>query len=733
VAPLGGCSSGSSTPQPFTPTGDGSVTVEGGSDTSTSGSGDDSSLGTDSGTPAQGEAGVDATVFIDGGGGLVSPTTLDFGLVPCGGATPAGAQTFTITNPGTSSAAWTASLGKGTSSTFTLAPASGTLSAGQSAQVTVTPLAVPKVASTATGALGDLVNVTVGSSSVNVTLQETAQGAVLVFNPGSIPFGSDPVGNPLTTNFEVENVGNLGLSDVTLTLTGDPSFTLLDSTAVDAGESSTIEAADAGTSPRSTVAFTPSATGSVSGNIAVTVGASDVLCSPLPSPIGLSGTGTSGKVVVSPTSFVLTPDGVNQYVPCGEAALPVTVAIQNIGTAGFTWNATLQHGNGTFYTLSATSGSVNPMATTNLIVTPKLIPGTASTAANAFGDTLTITTSAPSDLPHTVTFNETAQGAIIARSINSLGFGNIGLGATNTQSYTFSNTGNMDAVLSFANGSGAFVENTPLTVGAGTFASESIAFTPTMLQTYSDLSLLSLQTNVPLCGALPGNFTLSGTGVNPTLTAVPSTLNFGSIPCGTAATSTQTFTVTNNGPATTFSAIMLKGAGSFFGVQPASGNLTAGGTAVLTVSGLTIPSTASTTTNGFSDTLQVMTGAGSVVDVTLNMTALGAVLGLSKANIAFGTTAPNTTVTSPLTVNNTGNYLTSVTVTAASMPVSPSVFGVTPGTGPVAGGQTMPITASFDPTPVTATSYTGTLSVTAPLDTPLCGPLPSIPLTGTAN
>jgi hypothetical protein len=373
------------------------------------------------------------------------------------------------------------------------------------------------------------------------------------------------------------------------------------------------------------------------------------------------------------------------------------------------------------------------MATTTLTITPKLISGTASTAANAFGDTLTITTNAPMDQPHTVTLSETAQGAIIARSANSLGFGNVGLGATSTQSYTFSNSGNMDATLTFLNGNGAFVESSPLTVGAGAFATEPVSFSPTVLQPYSDLGLLSLQTSVPLCGTLPGNFTLTGTGVNPTLTAVPTTLNFGSIACGVAATAGQTVTVTNNGPATTFSAIMLKGAGSFFSVQPSSGNLAAGGTASLLVSGLTIPSIASTASNAFGDTLQVTTGTNDTVDVTLNMTALGAVLAFSKANIAFGTTAPNTTVTSALTVNNTGNYSTDFTVTAVTTPASPSVFGVMPATGIVASGETYPITASFDPTVVAVASYTGTLSVTVSPGDPLCAPLPSIPLTGASN
>jgi hypothetical protein len=732
-------------------------------------SGDEVTNADDSAEPIEAEAAppIEAALDaagVDGGPPGVAPTTLDFGMASCGSSTPAAPQTFTIDNPSTASVTWTAALGKGANSAFTLAPAMGTLTPGQSTPVTVTPLVVPQASSTASNGLGDVVDVTLNNSSVNVTLQETAKGAVLVFNPTSAAFGSTPLGSPLTTYFEVENVGNVSLNDVTLTLTGDPSFTLPGGTIsyvgapVDAGmnaeggaaaesgtstdagtgadattstEATETEVVDAGASPRSSVTFSPTSTTPVTGSVAVTVGASDTLCAALPPPLALSGSGTNGKVVVSPASFIATPDGVNQMVPCGQAGLPLTVTIQNIGNAAFTWTATLLHGNGTFYTLSATSGPVGPMASVPVMVTPKLVPATSSTAPDAFADTLTITTNAAMDVPHTVALHETAQGAIIARSLNSLNFGNVANGTTSTQTYTFSNTGNVNATLTLTNGDTAFVQTTPLlaSAGAGVFTTESVSFQPTLTQPYSDISLLALQTPVPLCGALPGNLTLSGTGTNPSLTATPSTLNFGSIPCGTAALNTQTVNVTNNGPATTFSAVLLKGAGSYFSLNPTSGSVTAGGIVPIVVTGNMIPSTASTSSNAYGDTLQVTTGTNNVADITLNMTALGAVLAFSKANIAFGATPPNTPVTSPLTVNNTGNAPVTVTLVP-----SLGVFTTTPMTGAVPAGTMLPVTASFEPTSITPPSYSGTLSMTVPMGAYLCGPLPMpIPLTGTAN
>jgi hypothetical protein len=778
VVPSIACSSGHATTQasPDTETDSAVADVSSNADVTTGAN--DASTAMDVEASAPLEASSDGA-GVDGGPPTVSPMTLDFGLVGCGSTTAAAVQTFTIDNPSASPVTWTASLGKGTSSAFTLAPTTGMLAPGQSANVTVTPLAVPKSSSTAANALGDLVNVTLNSSSVNVTLKETAQGAVLVFNPASLPFGSTPVGSQLTANFEVENIGNLAVSNLTLTLTGSPAFTLVGATSIepvgtgegDAGEADAggadgatgdaaggdataadattgdanaavlMETADAGANPRSTVNFLPTSASPAAGSIAVAVGASDVLCAPLPTPLSLSGTGTSGKVTVSPTSFVLTPDGVNNYVPCGETALPVMVTIQNSGTAPFNWNGTLEHGNGTYYTLSATSGVVTPTSSASLTITPKAVPGNASTAPNAYGDILTITTNAANDVPHTVTLNETAQGAIISRSLGTLNFGNVAMGTTSTQTYTFTNTGNMDATLMFSNGNPAFVQSTPLTVsaGSGIFASESVSFQPTMVEQYSDIGLVSLVSSVPLCGAFPGNLALAGNGTNPTLSAVPGTLNFGSVPCGTAPTSSQTVTVTNNGPATTFTASLLKGSGSPFTLQTstgtvgsngttASGTLDAGGNVVFTVTGATIPFPASTAGNAFGDTLQVVSGLNDTADVTLNMTALGSVLTFSKSSpIAVGTTAPNTTVTTTLSLNNGGNYTANVTLATTS------VFGIAPMSGMVASGQSLPLTASFTPTAPGAMSYMGTLSASLPAGAPNCGTLPSATLTGTAN
>jgi hypothetical protein len=730
IAGCGGASGGGAGSTP-----DASTTMEAGKDSSMDvDAAADAYQAPEVSVEAAAEAGPEAG-SADGGPPGVSTTTLDFGLVNCGST--ANAQTFTIDNPSFASVAWTATLGHGAASPFTLSPATGTLASGGSVQVTVTPNAVPTSASTSANALGDVVTVSLNSSSATVTLSETAQGAVLLFVPATLPFGPVPLSaGPDTEFFGVQNEGNVD-ADVTLTLTGDPSFTLPSSATTQA-----LTVMD-GSSDDSSITFTPTTTNNVTASVAMTTAPGLVLCSPLPTPLAVSGNGTNGQVAVSPAQIVF---GTNGLVPCGTNAQPQTVTLQNTGTASFTWSGVLTHGS-TYYTISPASGTVTASSSVPVTVTPKPIPATSTTTPGEYDDTLTITTNISGDSPHLVGLEETAQGAIVVRSTNSVSFGNVGVGGTSAQQITFANTGNVSATLVFANGSSSFVQTSPLTVGAGTFASESVSFSPTALQTYGDIGTVALDTEtadggvapvVPLCGALPGDLTLSGTGTNPTVTAAPSTLNFGDVPCGQTGTALPT-TITNNGPATTYTVTLLKGTSSYFSVAPASGSLTAGGTAQLTVTPAMIPQYPNTTSSApFSDTLQLVTGGGTIVDVTLNMTPLGAILAVSKPT-AFGPITHGTTTSQTVTVTNSGTGGATVTLTtswttlgdAGSPDGGTDPWTVAPASSSVTASGSAPYTVTFGPP--AAGTYGGTLTVSAPTAS-LCAELPApIAISGTAN
>ena len=85
-------------------------------------------------------------------------------------------------------------LAGGTSSPYTVSGPS-TLAAGAMGTVTVTPRPVPAVSSTAPDAFADTLSIVATGGPVNetqtVALHETAQGAVLTLNPGSLTFGGN--------------------------------------------------------------------------------------------------------------------------------------------------------------------------------------------------------------------------------------------------------------------------------------------------------------------------------------------------------------------------------------------------------------------------------------------------------------------------------------------------------------------------------------------------------------
>ena len=214
------------------------------------------------------------------------------------------------------------------------------------------------------------------------------------------------------------------------------------------------------------------------------------------------------------------------------------------------------------------------------------------------------------------------------------------------------------------------------------------------------------------------------------MSANPSTLNFGFVPCGQTAPSALTTTIQNNGAATTYTAQLL-GAGLVVQRSSSWVALAAGGSAQITVTPQMIPVVGTTSSSFYGDTLQIVTGLGTIVDVSLNQTALGAVIAFSKGSINFGTTPPNTPVSTPLNVTNSGTAPANVTLT-----VNPagSPFSMSPSSGTAAASVFLPLTATFDPTAAGAQTYNATLSVTVSPSTLLCQPLPAaITLTGTAN
>jgi hypothetical protein len=163
----------------------------------------------------------------------VSPTNLNFGLVQCNSAPPAGQQ-ITISNKGGAST-WSGTFGRGVQnqpSYYSLQDGSGntiaagspqTLPAGTNVTVVVVPNPIVPPANTSPNAFSDTLTITTtasGDSPHVISITETAQGAFLTFNPLSINGNPPGLGSTGAEGFQITNSGNLAASYyITVTMT----------------------------------------------------------------------------------------------------------------------------------------------------------------------------------------------------------------------------------------------------------------------------------------------------------------------------------------------------------------------------------------------------------------------------------------------------------------------------------------------------------------------------------
>ena len=208
----------------------------------------------------------------------LSGSSLTFGtagLVPCG--TTAGAQTVSVTNNSSQTLTLALTLAGGAASPYTVSgPA--TVAASATAMVTVTPKAIPATASTTTDGFADTLSIGatggVVSESHTVALHQTAQGAILTFNPTALSFSASG-----SKAFTVNNSGNLS-APYTLAVGGTNAS--LYTVGPSAGTAS------GGCSVSSSATYARPLLG---GNTSAAVASSTSVgrCAPLPAPLALTG------------------------------------------------------------------------------------------------------------------------------------------------------------------------------------------------------------------------------------------------------------------------------------------------------------------------------------------------------------------------------------------------------------------------------------------------------------
>ena len=421
-----------------------------------------------------------AVVTVSGNGttpGQISatPSALSFGNVPVGTTQ---SQTATLTNSGGSSAIISQAVASGTGFSVSALTLPLTLSAGQSATLTVA--FAPQASGSATGN----VVLTTSTGTLNIPLSGSGLAAgSLGASPASVNFGSVQVGSDQTRTITLTNGsgssitvsaasatgGGFGLTGLSLPLT------------LAAGQSATFSAS-----------FSPTAAASVNGNITVTSTASNSTLS-----ITLSGTGvTQGSLAANPTSinFGSVQVGVAQsrsetLTNTGGASISVSQA--NLTGAGFTIN-----GLNVPTTLNA-----GQSLTFNVVFTP------AASGSASGGLALTATGAVP-NLALSFTGTGTSPGQL-AISPGTFSFGNVTVGSTQNKAGTLTASGASVTVSAATSSNAEFTLgglSLPATIAAGQSAAFTVTFAPQASGASSgSITFTSNATNGPFTAGFTGS------------------------------------------------------------------------------------------------------------------------------------------------------------------------------------------------------------------------------------
>jgi hypothetical protein len=604
----------------------------------------------------------------------ITPATVSFGNVPVGKAT---SQKVTIANTGSG----TINITQATASNaqFTI-PSTGwpmTVPSGQSGNlmVSVNPSAAGNVSGTLT-VQGDQ-----GTSPVMVSLSAmgvTSQPQIQVGSK-SVDFGSVAVGEQGAASLTITNGGS---ADLTISM-------LTASTGFSVNGITTPATIPAGQSISLTLGFKPSVAGAQTGSI--TIASNDPN---IPSTsVALTGKGTTAAV----GQITITPASYNFGSLVDGQSKTATFTISNTGNA----SATIAQisVNGVAFSETGLTAPATLAAGQSTSFTAQFAP----TTAGALAATVSVSYSG-SSTPAVAALTGTGVAATqsISAAPSNVTFGNVNVGANNTQSVTLTNTGNSSLTISKISVTGQDIQTsgvtTPMTLIAGEKTALGLTFSPKASENVSG--------NVTVTTA-DGSTTviaLGGSGVQGALTMTPSSVNFGNVTVG--SNGSQTIRVTNSGTGSvTISQVNLAGSAfSNSGVSlPIS--LAAGQSSTFTVQ--YSPKSAGATSGSVSI---VSNAAQTTSTIALSGTGIASTqtLSLSTASINFGNVNDNTTSASQsVTVTNTGNA--SVSISAISL--SDGAFSLSAAGTPVTLSPSQTVTFGVQFSPTAAGTKTGTISV----------------------
>jgi centrosomal CEP192-like protein/HYDIN/CFA65/VesB family protein/ASPM-SPD-2-Hydin domain-containing protein len=502
-------------------------------------------------------------------------------------------------------------------------------------------------------------------------------------SPEALTFPSQVFGTASSAQtVKLTNTGSLALTATAIAMSGDFSETdNCRNVSVAVGSSCSIQ-----------VTFTPTATGSRSGQMTISANLYGGQ-----STVALSGTGIAAGVVS------MTPASINfGQVAVGAMSSPLQVAVANNSAAAVAITSPGPFTSAPFTISSNACGTASLAADTDCQVTIEFQP----TQPGAVAGTLTLIDGAGTQ---TVTLNGTgAAPPTDVLNATSIAFPATAVGQLSAaQTVTLTNTGDLALTSIAISVSAGFQSsnNCGTQLAAHSACSISVVFAP--VQVGSQTGVLSVG---DITRAQPQTVALSGSGVQAAVLAVnPTSLSFSTQSVGVAsAPATLTISDTGGVAAANVGFQITGTAASSFatGSSTCTATLTSGGNCAVQVT--FTPNGA----GGSAATLTVTSSTLGVKPVTVQLNGLGHAasgLNVSPAQLTFAATLTGTSsAAQTVTVSNTSSNQASQLLLSIS-----AGFALTQNTcmATLAGGGSCTVGVVF--APIAAGTVTGALSVTS--------------------
>ena len=517
------------------------------------------------------------------------------------------------------------------------------------------------------------------------------QATLATLSTTALDFGTELVGSTSAAQtVTVTNTGTAPLTTSSVTITGTNAADFAKTADTCTGAS-----VAPGDTCSVSVSFTPAATGSRTATLTFTDNATGS-----PQSVSLTGIGIAPVVSLGQTSLTFA----NQLV--GTTSAAQTVTLSNTGTADLTITSIVASGDFAQTNNCGSTVTAGGNCTISVTFTP--------TATGARTGAVTITDNA-SDSPQTISLSGTGVAPAVSLLPASLTFANQIVGtASAAQTVTLTNSGAATLTITSIVASGDFAQTNTCgtSVAAGGNCTISVTFTPTATGTRT--GTVTITDNA---SNTPQTISLSGTGVTPVVSLLPTSLTFANQIVGTTSAA-QTVTLTNTGSAAlAISSITVTGAnpGDFAVALPG----TPGPIACQLLIGSTlgagascrIPVTFTPTATGTRTGAVTITddASGSPQSITLTGTGIsGAAVTLSTNSLQLPDTHVNQTCQpGTVTLTSTG----SAPVTISSITVSGQFTETNTCPASLAPGNSCAVTVTFAPT--TTGAQTGTLTITS--------------------